>query len=124
MYSRFAEVMLGAVFCVSGVLKAADRNWPAAAAAFGGPAWLARPLPWAEMALGGCLVAGLARPLPSVTAAALLVAFTGAIALRLRWPEPPPCACFGGWSTGPAGPADLVRNALLILVAVVAVLAR
>src|SRR5438034_110666 len=79
MYSRLAEVMLGAVFCVSGVLKAADRNWPAAAAAFGGPAWLARPLPWAEMALGGCLVAGLARPLPSVTAAALLVAFTGAI---------------------------------------------
>jgi len=124
MYSRLAEVMLGAVFSVSGVLKAADRRWPAAAAAFGGPAWFARTLPWAEMALGGCLVAGLARPVASVVAAVLLAGFTAAIALRLRRPEPPPCACFGGWSTGPAGPADLARNAILIVLALVAVLAR
>src|SRR3989442_4443353 len=96
MYSRLAEVMLGAVFCVSGVLKAADRNWPAAAAAFGGPAWLARPLPWAEMALGGCLVARLARPLPSVMAAAPPVAFPRGLALPPpRAPPAPPAGLRG-----------------------------
>lgn len=56
-------------------------------------------------------------------AAALLVAFTIAIVLMLRRGERAPCHCFGAHEA-PLGPAHLVRNLILLALAVTGSLAQ
>ena len=54
---------------------------------------------------------------------ATLLIFTGLIARRLAQGRHPPCACFGAWSAKPLGPGHLVRNGVLIVLAVVTIAA-
>ncbi len=113
------SILLGAVFLVAGVSKAAaGARWRAQAATLGAPNAVAVALPWVEIALGAMAVAQIARRWVAVALALLLVAFTVAIVRQLHAGARPPCACFGAWSTAPIGPAHVVRNAVLIALAV------
>lgn len=116
-----ASVLLGVAFLVAGGAKvAAGPSWPAEAHALGAPRWVVPVLPWAEIVLGAALVSQLARRPAALVAGALLVAFSALLAVRIAQGRRPPCACFGAWSTRPIGPVDLVRNGLLLALALVA----
>ncbi|HVM01110.1 MAG TPA: MauE/DoxX family redox-associated membrane protein, partial [Acidimicrobiales bacterium] len=112
-----AAVALGVVLLVAGASKLRRPAWPAAAAAFGAPPWLAPVLPWAEIGLGALLAAGVGHPWTALAAGALLAAFTAAVALRLARGEAVPCGCFGEASPAPVGPATLARNGVLLALA-------
>lgn len=123
--AELAAVAVGAVFVVAGVAKASDRGWVAAARQFGTPAVVARTIPTTEMVLGGLLVARLGAPWTALAAVALLVVFTVPVALHVAKGDTVPCACFG--TTGRARPVSwrtLLRNAVLIALAVFATTAR
>ena len=77
-------------------------------------------LPWSELLLGGALVTGLAAPWTALVTMALLVTFSLAVAAHLARRHAVPCGCFGDLSSRPVGAADLVRNATLMALAVVA----
>lgn len=116
-----ASIVVGAAFLVAGGSKlAAGRAWPAQAAGLGAPAVVVPVLPWLEVAVGAALVLQLARPVAAIAAIVLLVAFSGLIALRLSQGRRPACACFGAWSAEPIGPTHLLRNAGLLVLAVLA----
>jgi hypothetical protein len=117
-----AAVVLGAVFLVAGASKLASRSWAGQAAGLGTPAWAAPLVPWWELAVGAGLVVGLERRLFGLVALATLLVFTGALVRVVRRGEHPSCACFGQWSSRPVGSATLVRNAVLIGLATLAVL--
>jgi uncharacterized membrane protein YphA (DoxX/SURF4 family) len=116
-----ASIILGAAFLVAGGSKlAAGPAWPQQARQLGAPTWAIPVVPWIELAVGALLVAQVARSVVAAVALALLLVFTGLIALRLREGRHPPCACFGAWSATPLGAGHVVRNAVLIALGVVA----
>jgi uncharacterized membrane protein YphA (DoxX/SURF4 family) len=119
-----ASVLLGIAFLVAGGSKiAAAEAWPVQARGLGAPLFVIPVLPWFEIVLGALLVVQVA-PIPvAVVALITLVAFTGLIVRRLAQGEHPPCACFGAWSAKPLGPGHLVRNGVLMLLAVIAIAA-
>ena len=116
-----ARIALGVVLLATGAAKLRQPGWPATATAFGTPGWLVPLLPWGELVAGGLLAAGVGHPWTALAAAALLVAFTAAVALRLARGEAVPCGCFGETSPEPVGADTLVRNGVLLAVAAVAV---
>jgi uncharacterized membrane protein YphA (DoxX/SURF4 family) len=120
---RLAAVVLGIVLLVAGIAKRADRRWPQDAAALGTPDWAIPVLPWFEMLLGAVLVSGVARPVAAALAGVVLLAFTGLLILNLARGRRPPCACFGASSRRPIGPGSLVRNVVLLALALIAVVA-
>lgn len=116
-----AAVVLAGTFLVAAIAK-----WRDPAGTARGFRTLGVPSPWrtarllpaveAALAVGLLLVpAGMA-----LLAAALLVAFTVFLGLRLRAGVSAACHCFGGRGTDPLSPADLVRNLWLIATATVA----
>ncbi|WP_161627983.1 MauE/DoxX family redox-associated membrane protein [Microbispora catharanthi] len=118
------RLFVGAVFAVSAVSKVRGRG---AYAAFLDAAGALAPWvpPPARTVTGPVVVAGelavavlLVPPATVVAgfavAAALLAAFTAAIASALLSRRRVPCACFGGGSRSPVGPAHLVRNGVLL----------
>jgi len=115
-----ASVLLGAVFVVSGVVKlSAPRQWRTQAADLGVPGAIAAVLPIVELVVGALLIAQLARRAAAIVAAVLLLAFTALLVMRLAQGRRPPCACFGALSSKPIGWGNIVRNAVLIVVAAV-----
>jgi len=120
-----AAIGLGAVLIVAGVFKLVDvLRWRVQAADLGVSPAVALVVPWAELGVGILLVLPVLRPWPAVAAVALLAVFTWAIVRRLLDGARPPCACFGARSNRPLGPLHLLRNAVLIAVAVLAALAE
>jgi uncharacterized membrane protein YphA (DoxX/SURF4 family) len=116
-----AGFALGVVLLASGALKlAAGPRWTAQAAAMGAPAAAVPAVPWIELALGTLLVAGVARPVVALLAAAMLVVFTVVLVVRLAEGRRVPCACFGARSARPIGVGSVVRNLVLIALALVA----
>lgn len=116
-----AAVVLGAVFLVAAVTKlASPAAWRAQAEELRVPSVVASAVPFVEAALGALLVVQFQRHVVAWVAVAVLVAFTGLLALRLAHGERPACACFGSWSAAPIGPATLARNAAFIAVGVLA----
>ena len=111
---------MGVVLLVAGGTKLAQPGWRATAGAFGAPAWVAKGLPWLELCLGALLVAGAGLPWTAVVALGLLVAFTAAVALRVRRGDAVPCGCFGETSPAPVGRDTLLRNLLLVVLAAMA----
>lgn len=115
-------VALAAVFSVSGVAKLLDRTGTReAVVGFGVPARLvpltAGALAPAELLTALLLVLPATRALGLVVAAALLLAFTGAVALALRAGRRPDCHCFGRLGGADVSGRTVVRNvALLALV--------
>ena len=115
-----ASVLLGAVFVVAGVLKlSASRQWRTQAADLGVPGVVAAALPIVELVVGALLIAQLARRAAAIVAAVLLLAFSVVLIVRLVQGRRPPCACFGALSAKPIGWGNVVRNAVLIVVAAV-----
>jgi hypothetical protein len=117
-----AAVIVGVVLLLSGAAKLFAPMWPAQAAELGAPRWVIPVVPWVEVVLGALLAAGVARSVAGWVAAALLGAFTVLIAVRLAQGRRPPCACLGRFADRPIGPGSLLRNAVLIVLAVVAAL--
>lgn len=116
-----AAVALGLAFLVAGGAKiAAGPAWPEQARDLGAPRFVALVLPWLEIGVGAALVTQLATPVAAAIAIGMLLAFSGAIALRLAQGRRPVCACFGRWSAKPIGPSHLARNALLIALGLLA----
>jgi hypothetical protein len=119
-----ASIVLGAVFIVAGASKlAAGPRWRAQADDLGVPGSVAIVVPWAELAVGSCLVTQLATPIPAVVAVGLLLAFTALLLVRLVDGSRPPCACFGTWSAAPLSWVHVLRNVALLALAGVALLA-
>ncbi len=119
-----ASVLLGLAFVVAGGSKvAAGPAWPEQARGLGAPSFVIPVVPWFEIGLGAVLIVQLAPVAAGVVALATLLVFTGLIARRLAQGRHPPCACFGAWSAKPLGPGHLVRNGVLIVLAVVTVTA-
>jgi uncharacterized membrane protein YphA (DoxX/SURF4 family) len=119
--ATIASVALGVVLVVAGVAKSMDPGWSAKAPQLGVPHVIVRVLPFVELILGALLVTGMAEPYAALAAAAVLVAFTLFLLVRLAQGRRPPCACFGARSTKPIGPGSVVRNVVLIALALVAV---
>lgn len=115
-----ARIAVGVVLLVAGVAKLCQPAWPAAAAAFGAPGWLVPVLPWAEVILGALLVAGIGLPWTALLAAGLLTAFAVAVGLRVHGGEAVPCGCFGETSPQPVGRDTVLRNVLLVILALMA----
>jgi uncharacterized membrane protein YphA (DoxX/SURF4 family) len=116
-----ASIIVGVAFVVAGASKvAAGEQWPATAREMGAPAITIPFVPWVELVIGASLVAQLAVPVPAIAALGLLVAFTALIVIRLLGDDRPPCACFGSWSAEPIGRIHVIRNAILMALAVVA----
>lgn len=123
--SLVAVLLLAGVLAVAGVAKLRDpapfTRTVAALAPAGAVPVLVRAVPVAELAVAGLLLA-----LPAVGAAlalAALIAFIGVLATALRQDEPVSCGCFGSAGDDPVTAADLVRNALLVAAAAVAMTA-
>jgi uncharacterized membrane protein YphA (DoxX/SURF4 family) len=119
--SLVARIVLGGVFLLSGALKLRDRSWPTAARILGAPRRLVPLIAPTEIILGALLVTGVASPLPSLLAEVALVIFTIAILRVMRRPlsQRPVCACFGRWSARPVDSNSVVRNLILLALAVI-----
>lgn len=116
-----AALALAAVLALAAWSKA--RDLAGTAASFRGlrlpaPALLAIAVPAVEALTAAALVV---RPaLAAWVALALLVAFTVVIGRAMARGDDVPCACFGSGATRPVGAGDLVRNAGLASLAVLA----
>ncbi|NOX29393.1 MAG: DoxX family membrane protein [Actinobacteria bacterium] len=114
------EIVFGAVFVASGFLKRNDPGWPQAALALGTPRWLVGPIPILEVVLGVAIISGVAPRFGLIGGCVVLAGFTVVLLRAIRMPEPPVCACFGQWSAKPIGTGSIVRNAVLLVVGIVA----
>jgi uncharacterized membrane protein YphA (DoxX/SURF4 family) len=119
-----ARAVVGLVLLAAGAIKARDRSWPDAAARFGLPRPAATALPWLEVILGALLVAQFGGRWTSVVAAALLTAFTVAVAARVARHDDVPCACFGALSAAPVSSRTVARNLVLVALAAVGALVQ
>lgn len=118
-----SAVVVGLVFLVAGVAKAASFNrWRAEATGMKVPRFVVPFVPGVEIVLGAMLVAQVSRTAAAAAAALMLLGFTMVILARLADGERPPCACFGPLSARAIGARDVVRNVVLIVVAMVAAL--
>src|SRR5689334_15184836 len=102
-------------------MKVRDRSWPAAAAAFGAPRPLVPVLPWAELVLGGLLVAQVGGPWVPLVALVVLLVFTVAVLAQLARGRQVPCACFGAASTRPVDRLTVARNLALCTLTLIAI---
>jgi hypothetical protein len=119
-----AAITVGTAFLLAGGAKvAAGSAWKVQAAALGAPTTIIPVVPWAEIAIGALLCAQIARAVIASVAAAMLVAFSALLIIRLANGQRPPCACFGSWSAKPLSWRHLVRNGVLLVAAIVAIVA-
>jgi thiol-disulfide isomerase/thioredoxin/uncharacterized membrane protein YphA (DoxX/SURF4 family) len=121
-----ARLILAAVFAVAGIAKLLDRQGTKKSLPqFGVPDFLAAPfailLPLAELTCAaGLLVTSWMWPAAGATAA-LLALFTLGIGITLARGKAPDCHCFGQMSSKPVSWRTLVRNAALLVLALVVV---
>jgi hypothetical protein len=116
-----ASLVVGGVFVVSSVAKLADpARWRSQSADMGVPWSAARVVPYGEAVLAAWLIVQWQRAAAASVAVLVLVAFTALVAVRLAQGRHPVCACFGSLSARPIGASTLVRNGLIVAVALVA----
>ena len=119
-----ASIVVGIAFVVAGASKvAAGKQWPATAREMGAPAFTIPIVPWVELAVGATLLVQIAVPYPAIAALVLLVAFTALILIRMSGGDRPSCACFGAWSAEPISRIHVIRNTILMALAVLAMFA-
>ena len=122
MMVLLVRFVLAGVFVVSGIAKLLDRQGVRRAIVeFGAPAGMATPLGWllvcSEFAVAALLLFGPLAWVGSLVAIALLLGFSGAVALNLARGSQPDCHCFGRLSAGPVGWSTVARNGLLVTLA-------
>jgi hypothetical protein len=120
-----ARLLLAAVFLVAAIAKLADRpGTTAALAAFGVPERLttfgAAALPLAELAVAAALLSDAGAEAGLLAAAALLTLFTGAMIATLARGQAPACNCFGSVGSRAIGRGTLIRNGVLLGIAILA----
>ena len=119
-----ARCVLAVVFLVAAVGKLLDLTASQQALeGFGVPPRIARPagplLPAAELAVAAAL---LIQPIALIGAAGalvLLLIFIAGVTYAMSQGRAPDCHCFGQIHSEPAGPSTLIRNGLLVAVAIV-----
>jgi thiol-disulfide isomerase/thioredoxin len=121
-----ARCLLAVVFLVAAAGKARDRAGARAAlTAFDVPPRLAGPgailLPVVETVAAIALVPAPTAVAGAVLGVVLLGLFSVAIGRQLAAGRAPECQCFGQLQSEPIGPASLVRNVVLIALAVLVV---
>jgi hypothetical protein len=122
MIGTISSVIVGVVICVAGASKiASGQRWPIDAVVLGTPDGLVPVVPWFEIILGALLVAHIAPVITGIIAFVLLTVFTFLIVRQLRLGHRPVCACFGAWSSRPLGPEHVVRNVILMALALLTV---
>jgi uncharacterized membrane protein YphA (DoxX/SURF4 family) len=113
--------LLTILFGLAGLMKLANRDDTARSFAGLGlpaPRALAWVLPFVEMGLSSVILVT-----PSVggwLAVALLIAFSAVLARAIARGSGAPCACFGSARRAPVSTTEIVRNAMLAAVAIVA----
>lgn len=116
-----AAILTAAVLLVAGVSKLArSAEWRSQAAGLGVPNVLAGVVPYVEITLGALLLVQVQRHVMAWFAVAVFSAFTVLLVARLAQGQRPPCACFGSLSSKPIGLGHVARNAVFIVVAVLA----
>jgi uncharacterized membrane protein YphA (DoxX/SURF4 family) len=123
------RVFLAAMFVVAGVAKLRDpQGAQATVGGVGVPAsWrasIAFALSVVELATAALLVLPGLDLVGGVIAVALLATFLVALGVQYARGVSVPCACFGQIVVTPAGIPTLVRNAVLLVAAVLVILAR
>ncbi len=122
--AAIASIIVGAAFLLAGFLKRREGPaWPRQAAELGVPRPIAVVVPWLELVVGALSVVPLFLPWSAAAAIVMLVAFTVVIVRRLLDGTRPPCACFGSRSNRPLSGRDVVRNLVLLVLAVLAAVA-
>lgn len=118
-----ARGVLAVVLVVAGAAKLAARPSPGEVAELGVPGGLA-PLVAVGLApaeiVVGALVSFVGGIWPVTLALALLLVFTGVAATALARGVRVPCRCFGALDRAPLGPPTLVRDAVLVGLALLA----
>ena len=118
-----ASTIIGVTFVVAGASKlSAVQAWKESARSMGSPTPIAAIVPWLEIVIGGLVVARIALPWSAMGLAVMLVGFTVLIVSHLFAGRRPGCGCFGEGSVVPLGPRHLIRNAVLLVIAVGAAL--
>lgn len=106
--------------CAAGAAKVImGSRWPVEAASMGAPRLIVPILPWIEILSGALLIAQWQRQLMAVVVGVMLMGFTFVIISHLARGRHPQCACFGSWSARPLGWRHVVRNAALVVLAIV-----
>ena len=115
-----ASIILGCAMCAAGAAKIVmGARWPVEAASMGAPRLLVPVLPWIEIATGALLLAQWQRETIALIVGVLVFGFSLVIVAHLTRGRHPTCACFGSWSARPLGWTHLVRNAVMVVLAVV-----
>ena len=121
-----SRILLAVVFAVAALSKAS--NWTASRQAlkeFGLPADLARIaaaiLPPIEFVLAALLLSGAFAWWGAVMAAALLFLFMAAMIVNLARGLTPACNCFGQLHSKPIGWSTVLRNAILLSLALLVI---
>jgi uncharacterized membrane protein YphA (DoxX/SURF4 family) len=118
-----ARIVLAATFFAAGATKFRDRAridvQMAAVLNVRTASLAARAVPATEIVIGIALLSARASAVPGVIAAAVLLVFS--FVLVRAQARHVPCPCFGGGpSTTPVGPMSVLRNGVLLALAVVA----
>lgn len=128
-FTDFCAVALGVVFEWSGVMKVASgTSWQVEGTPFstGQPfidRLVRRWLPLIEIVLGLMLIFRLATAVAGAASLILLVVFTASLGRVLASGQRPPCLCFGSSRARPVSWRSMVRNVVLIALAVTTVVA-
>jgi thiol-disulfide isomerase/thioredoxin/uncharacterized membrane protein YphA (DoxX/SURF4 family) len=122
------RLFLALVFVAAAIAKVRDRNGTRQAVVdFGVPSRLApigaAALPIAELAVAAALVIPATAAAGAAGAAVLLGAFTVAIGVSLARGRTPDCHCFGQVAAGPISRLTVLRNVILVALAVFALVA-
>ena len=117
-----ARLLLATIFAFAGLGKLADAEGSRNAIKDFGVSdffteWLARLLPWIELATAVALLPLATAWLGGVASLVLLLAFTSAIAINLAKGNAPTCHCFGQWHAEPVSAKVFLRNLALTAVA-------
>jgi hypothetical protein len=115
--------VLAATLVVAAIGKLRNRHeLPAQLGAFGIPngavTTVAVALPIVELAVAAALLGWWNSAVPAWAAVVLLALFTAGLVRAVA--RGAPCPCFGAPSSGPAGGASIVRNAVLLALGVIA----
>lgn len=120
-----ARILVGGSFILSGTMKllAPVENFEAAIRAFQiVPAALDRPialvLPWTELFAGTFCLLGLFTRISATVLAAMLAVFIGALWwVKVKGIDLEACGCFGQWDIAKSPTTMLIRNSVLLLLA-------
>jgi thiol-disulfide isomerase/thioredoxin/uncharacterized membrane protein YphA (DoxX/SURF4 family) len=121
-----ARLILAGVFALAGIGKMLDIPGSIKAVqGFGIPQRLSRPigiaLPIIELAIALLLLPVSTALVGAIGGALLLVAFLGGMINSLRKGEAPDCHCFGQIHSEPVGTSTIVRNGVLLVLALLVV---